>query len=50
MIARTPPADAADTAFEERYARHITDRHRHLTIYGIDLLEAPERWPWTWRI
>ncbi|MGD6744788.1 NACHT domain-containing protein [Streptomyces sp. BH106] len=45
LIARTPPADAADTAFEERYARYIADRHRHLTIYGIDLLEAPERWP-----
>ncbi|WP_425832378.1 NACHT domain-containing protein [Streptomyces fractus] len=45
LIARTPPADAADTAFEERYARHIADRHRHLTIYGIDLREAPERWP-----
>ncbi|MFF3496075.1 NACHT domain-containing protein [Streptomyces sp. NPDC002795] len=45
LIARTPRADAADTAFEERYARHIADRHRHLTIYGIDLREAPERWP-----
>ncbi|MFZ3569829.1 NACHT domain-containing protein [Streptomyces sp. BH097] len=45
LLARTPRADAADTAFEERYARHIADRHRHLTIYGIDLREAPERWP-----
>ncbi|WP_306318618.1 MULTISPECIES: NACHT domain-containing NTPase [unclassified Streptomyces] len=45
LIARTPPADAADTAFEERYARYVAERHRHLTIYGIDLREAPERWP-----
>ncbi|MGP3772809.1 NACHT domain-containing protein [Streptomyces sp. SDT5-1] len=45
LIARTPPADAADTAFERRYARYVADRHRHLTIYGIDLRDSPERWP-----
>ncbi|MER5951996.1 NACHT domain-containing protein [Streptomyces sp. NPDC001904] len=45
LIRRTPPADARDTAFERRYLSHVAERHRHLTIYGIDLRDAPERWP-----
>ncbi|MEU6847013.1 NACHT domain-containing protein [Streptomyces sp. NPDC046716] len=45
LIRRTPPADAPDTAFERRYLSYVADHHRHLTIYGIDLRDAPERWP-----
>ncbi|WP_353943211.1 NACHT domain-containing protein [Streptomyces sp. HUAS MG91] len=45
LIRRTPPADAPDTAFEQRYLSYVAERHRHLTIYGIDLRDAPERWP-----
>ncbi|MFD8570719.1 NACHT domain-containing protein [Streptomyces sp. NPDC059639] len=45
LIRRTPPADARDTAFERRYLSYVAERHRHLTIYGIDLRDAPERWP-----
>ncbi|MYT69804.1 MULTISPECIES: NACHT domain-containing protein [unclassified Streptomyces] len=45
LIRRTPPADAQDTAFERRYLSYVAERHRHLTIYGIDLRDAPERWP-----
>ncbi|WP_420034200.1 NACHT domain-containing protein [Streptomyces sp. cg28] len=45
LIRRTPPADAPDTAFERRYLSYVAERHRHLTIYGIDLRDAPERWP-----
>ncbi|MEU3521450.1 NACHT domain-containing protein [Streptomyces sp. NPDC006654] len=45
LIARTPPADGADPAFERRYLGHVTTRHGGLTIYGIDLVDSPDRWP-----
>ncbi|MGZ3100580.1 NACHT domain-containing protein [Streptomyces sp. H72] len=45
LIARTPRPDARDTAFERRYLPHIEERHNHLTIYGIDLRDSPDRWP-----
>ncbi|MCX3058430.1 NACHT domain-containing protein [Streptomyces beihaiensis] len=45
LLSRTPPTGSADAAFEDRYLRHVAERHRHLTIYGIDLRDSPERWP-----
>ncbi|MFE9098328.1 NACHT domain-containing protein [Streptomyces sp. NPDC007264] len=45
LIARTPPTGGTDPAFEQRYLAHVTTRHRHLTIYGIDLFDSPDRWP-----
>ncbi len=45
LIARTPPAGSTDTAFEQRYLAYVATRHSHLTIYGIDLVDSPERWP-----
>ncbi|MFD1661483.1 NACHT domain-containing protein [Streptomyces caeni] len=45
LIARTPPAGGTDPAFEQRYLAYVTTRYRHLTIYGIDLVDSPDRWP-----
>lgn len=45
LIARTPPPGGTDTSFEERYLAYVATAHSHLTIYGIDLVESPERWP-----
>ncbi|MGN3958789.1 NACHT domain-containing protein [Streptomyces sp. WAC8370] len=45
LITRVPRPDARDTAFERRYRSYVADRHNHLTIYGIDLRDAPDRWP-----
>jgi hypothetical protein len=45
LIARVPRPDARDTAFERRYLPYVADRHNHLTIYGIDLRDFPDRWP-----
>jgi hypothetical protein len=45
LIARTPRPDARDMAFERRYLSYVAERHNHLTIYGIDLRDAPDRWP-----
>ncbi|MGW3494075.1 NACHT domain-containing protein [Streptomyces sp. NPDC001020] len=45
LIARTPPTGGTDPAFEQRYLAYIATRHSHLTIYGIDLANSPERWP-----
>jgi hypothetical protein len=45
LIARTPPVGGTDTAFEERYLSYVVTRHSHLTIYGIDLTDSPDRWP-----
>ncbi|MGW7547891.1 NACHT domain-containing protein [Streptomyces sp. NPDC054770] len=45
LIARTPPADGPDPAFERRYLAHVPTRHGRLTIYGIDLADSPDRWP-----
>ncbi|MGV9761091.1 NACHT domain-containing protein [Streptomyces tricolor] len=45
LIARTPRPDARDSAFERRYLPYVADRHNHITIYGIDLRDSPDRWP-----
>ncbi|MFI0966191.1 NACHT domain-containing protein [Streptomyces sp. NPDC021080] len=45
LIARTPMTGGTDQAFEQRYLAHAATRHAHLTIYGIDLVNSPERWP-----
>ncbi|MPY54598.1 NACHT domain-containing protein [Streptomyces acidicola] len=45
LIARTPPPGGTDRAFEERYLDYVARIHSHLTIYGIDLVNSPERWP-----
>ncbi|MEU6668577.1 NACHT domain-containing protein [Streptomyces sp. NPDC046727] len=45
LIARTPRPDALDLAFERRYLPYVADRHNHITIYGIDLRDSPDRWP-----
>nr|WP_258193760.1 NACHT domain-containing protein [Streptomyces sp. MA5143a] len=45
LIARTPMTGGTDSAFEHRYLAHVSTRHSHLTIYGIDLVNSPERWP-----
>ncbi|GHK04466.1 ATP-binding protein [Streptomyces sp. Y2F8-2] len=45
LIARTPPTGGTDPAFDQRYLAYVATRHSHLTIYGIDLVNSPERWP-----
>ncbi|KUM79594.1 hypothetical protein AQI70_09565 [Streptomyces curacoi] len=45
LTARTPRPFARDTAFEHRYLRHVEQQHNHITIYGIDLRDSPDRWP-----
>ncbi|MGX1132252.1 hypothetical protein RKD49_004442 [Streptomyces glaucescens] len=45
LIARTPPPDGPDPAFEQRYLSYVATHHAHLTIYGIDLVDSPDRWP-----
>ncbi|MFF9556278.1 NACHT domain-containing protein [Streptomyces albus] len=35
---------AQDRPFEQRYAQYVTDRHSHLTIYGVDV-SASREWP-----
>ncbi|GGN05516.1 NACHT domain-containing protein [Streptomyces fuscichromogenes] len=45
LIARTPRPDSRDTAFERRYRAYVAERHNHITIYGIDLRDSPDRWP-----
>lgn len=45
LIARTPMTGGTDAAFERRYLSYVATRHSHLTIYGIDLVDSPERWP-----
>ena len=45
LIARTPPAGGTDPAFERRYLAYVTTKQGHLTIYGIDLVNSPDRWP-----
>jgi hypothetical protein len=45
LIARTPPPAGSDAAFEQRYLSYVATRHAHLTIYGIDLVDSPDRWP-----
>ncbi|MFJ4473320.1 NACHT domain-containing protein [Streptomyces sp. NPDC089424] len=43
LLTRTAPA--SDSAFEQRYMTYVTTKHGHLTIYGIDLADSPDRWP-----
>ncbi|NEB00746.1 NACHT domain-containing protein [Streptomyces sp. SID13726] len=45
LIARSPRPGAADRSFERRYLPYVADRHNHITIYGIDLRDSPDRWP-----
>ncbi|MFF5856064.1 NACHT domain-containing protein [Streptomyces sp. NPDC012751] len=45
LIARIPRPDALDLAFERRYLPYVADHHNHITIYGIDLRDSPDRWP-----
>ncbi|MEU6481107.1 NACHT domain-containing protein [Streptomyces sp. NPDC047017] len=45
LITRVPRPDARDTAFERRYLPYLARQHDHLTIYGIDLRDSPDRWP-----
>ncbi|GAA2286928.1 ATP-binding protein [Streptomyces ruber] len=45
LITRTPRRDAHDTAFERRYLSYVAEHHNHITIYGIDLRDSPDRWP-----
>lgn len=45
LIARTPPTGGTDPAFEQRYLAYLATKHSRLTIYGIDLVNSPERWP-----
>ncbi|MGX5183237.1 NACHT domain-containing protein [Streptomyces avermitilis] len=45
LIARTPPSGGTDPSFEERYLAYVATKHSRLTIYGIDLVNSPERWP-----
>ncbi|MEU6194160.1 NACHT domain-containing protein [Streptomyces sp. NPDC047061] len=45
LLARVPRPDGRDTAFERRYRSYVAERHNHITIYGIDLRDTPDRWP-----
>ncbi|WP_306318295.1 MULTISPECIES: NACHT domain-containing NTPase [unclassified Streptomyces] len=45
LIRRTPSSGDNDPGFENRYLRYVATKHSHLTIYGIDLVNSPERWP-----
>ncbi|MFJ8194905.1 NACHT domain-containing protein [Streptomyces sp. NPDC096094] len=45
LITRTPRPDARDTAFERRYLPYAAEQYNHITIYGIDLRDSPDRWP-----
>jgi hypothetical protein len=45
LIARTPRPGMQDRAFERRYLPYVAERHNHITIYGIDLRDSPDRWP-----
>ncbi|MFF0004397.1 NACHT domain-containing protein [Streptomyces tibetensis] len=45
LLTRTPRPHARDASFERRYLRFVAERHNHITIYGIDLRDSPDRWP-----
>lgn len=45
LIARSPRPGTRDRSFERRYLPYVADRHNHITIYGIDLRDSPDRWP-----
>lgn len=45
LLTRAPRPYARDAAFERRYRPYAAERHNHITIYGIDLRDSPDRWP-----
>lgn len=45
LIARSPRPGTHDRTFERRYLPYVAERHNHITIYGIDLRDSPDRWP-----
>lgn len=45
LIRRAPLPGAEDTAFEQQYLPYVENKHSKLTIYGIDLINSPARWP-----
>ncbi|MFJ8082104.1 NACHT domain-containing protein [Streptomyces sp. NPDC096205] len=45
LLARTPRPPTTDTSFERRYLAYVAERHNHITIYGLDLRDSPDRWP-----
>ncbi|MFE9606043.1 NACHT domain-containing protein [Streptomyces hokutonensis] len=45
LIARSPRPGSRDRAFEHRYLSYVAEHHNHITIYGIDLRDSPDRWP-----
>ncbi|MFK4100618.1 NACHT domain-containing protein [Streptomyces sp. NPDC019531] len=45
LIARSPRPGTQDRSFERRYLPYVADHHNHITIYGIDLRDSPDRWP-----
>ncbi|MET9377593.1 NACHT domain-containing protein [Streptomyces sp. NPDC002992] len=45
LIRRAPRPDGRDAEFERRYRAYVTRKHGSLTIYGVDLRDAPEKWP-----
>ncbi|MEU0334945.1 NACHT domain-containing protein [Streptomyces sp. NPDC006193] len=45
LIGRTARPGTRDTAFERRYLPYVAQHHNHITIYGIDLRDSPDRWP-----
>ncbi|MER5963712.1 NACHT domain-containing protein [Streptomyces sp. NPDC002057] len=44
-LRRVPRPDTRDAEFERRYLAHLAKKHGRLTIYGVDLRDAPEKWP-----
>ncbi|WP_435969442.1 NACHT domain-containing protein [Streptomyces sp. Qhu_M48] len=44
-LRRVPRQDTRDAEFERRYLAHLAKKHGRLTIYGVDLRDAPEKWP-----
>ncbi|MFJ2262434.1 NACHT domain-containing protein [Streptomyces sp. NPDC087844] len=45
LIARTPLTGGDDAAFERRFLAYTATKHSRLTIYGLDLVNSPDRWP-----
>ncbi|MFF8672716.1 NACHT domain-containing protein [Streptomyces sp. NPDC015242] len=45
LLTRSPRPGGRDTAFERRYLPYVAERHNHLTIFGLDLRDSPDRWP-----
>ncbi|THA85253.1 NACHT domain-containing protein [Streptomyces sp. A0592] len=45
LIRRAPLPGAEDTAFEQQYLPYVENKHSKLTIYGVDLINSPARWP-----